>query len=126
MAARTTRQEARARMRAMFEKQLDQVIPEDEALPLQGRTFLEWEDQADAFDQAVTTTLMEERAALEDTAQVERDDLGCCPHCGSDRLYLQRDEPKNTPLRTPHGEVVLGQQSVRCRSCGRSFSPSGA
>lgn len=126
MAARTTRQEARARIQAAVEKQLDRIIPEDEALPLQGRTFLEWEDQADAFDQAVTTTLMEERAALEDTAQVERGRLGCCPHCGSDRLYLQRGEAKNNSLQTPHGEVVLGQQSVRCRSCGRSFSPSGA
>lgn len=126
MAARTTRQEARARLRAAFEKAMDKVIPEDPALPLRGRTFAEWEDQADAFDQAVTGTLMEERAALEETALAERDQLGCCPHCGKNRLYLQQSEPRNKLLRTPHGEVVLGQQSVRCRSCDRSFSPSGA
>jgi hypothetical protein len=126
MAARTTRQQARARIRAAFEKALDQVIPAEESVALRGRTFLEWEDQADGFDAAVTTTLLEERAALEDTAQAEAGVLGWCPHCGSDRLYLQQVQPKNKAMRTPHGEVVLGQQSVRCRACGKSFSPSGA
>jgi len=126
MASRTTREAARARIRAGFEKALDQVIPTDESVPLRGRTFIEWESQADAFDQAVTTTLLEERAALEDTAQVEPEQLGRCPHCGSNRLYLQQPDPQNKPIRTAHGEAVLGQQSVRCRSCDRSFSPSGA
>jgi len=125
MAARTTRQAARARIRMAFEKMLDQVIPSDPDLPLRGRTFIEWEDQADTFDQAVTTTLLEERAALEDTAQVEPDQLGRCLHCGSDRLYLQRGHPTNQSIRTAHGEAVLGHQSVRCRACGKSFSPSG-
>jgi hypothetical protein len=113
-------------MRAAFEKALDQVIPEDESTPLRGRTFLEWEQQADAFDQAVTTTLLEERAALEESAQVESDAKGCCPHCGSMRLYLQRSQPQNRSIQTPHGEVVIGHQSIRCRACDRSFSPSGA
>jgi len=126
MAARTTRQAARARIRAAMEKALDRVIPADPAIPLRGRTFAEWEDQADAFDRAVTTTLMEERAALEETAAAEAGQLGCCAHCGSPRLYLQQSALRNTSLSTPHGEVVVGQQSVRCRSCGRSFSPSGA
>ena len=126
MAARTTREAARAQVRAAFEKALDQVIPTDESIPLRGRTFREWEDQADAFDQAVTTTLLEERAALEDTAQQAPDELGRCPHCGSDRLYLQRAAPTNRSIRTAHGEAVLGEQSVRCRSCDRSFSPSDA
>lgn len=124
MAARTTREQARARIRAAFEQALDQIIPADGSVPLRGRTFLEWEDQADAFDQTVTSTLLEERAALEDTAQAERGELGRCPHCGSDRLYLQQTHPKNKAIRSGHGEVVLGQQSVRCRACGRSFSPS--
>jgi ribosomal protein S14 len=126
MAARTTREQARARIRAAFEKALDQVIPADASVPLRGRTFREWEDQADGFDQAVTSTLLEERAALEDTAQVELGELGRCPHCGSPQLYLQQVHPKNKSIRTGHGEVVLGRQSVRCRACGRSFSPSGA
>lgn len=126
MAARTTREAARQRIRAAFEKALDRMIPADETRPLRGRTFIEWEDQADAFDHAVTGTLLEERAALEDAAEAEPGALGRCPHCGSDRLYLQRGEARQKPTRTPHGEVVLGHQSVRCRSCGRSFSPSAA
>jgi DNA-directed RNA polymerase subunit RPC12/RpoP len=125
MAARTTREAARARVLATLMKALDEVIPEDEAKPLRGRTFSEWEDQADAFDQAVTSTLLEERAALEDSAQVGADQLGRCPHCGSDRLYLRREQG-NESRRTEHGEVVLMHQRVRCRSCGRTFSPSGA
>lgn len=126
MAARTTREAARERMRAAFEAALDQVIPADAATPLRGRTFGEWEDQADAFDQTLTTILLEERAALEDTALVEAGRLGRCPGCGSDRLYLQAPQPRNKAIRTPHGEAVLGHQSVRCRACGGSFSPSGA
>lgn len=126
MAARTTREAARERMRAAFEAALDRVIPADPATPLRGRTFREWEDQADVFDQTMTPLLLEERAALEDSALVEAGRLGRCPGCGSDRLYLQAPEPRNKALRTPHGEAVLGHQSVRCRACGGSFSPSGA
>jgi DNA-directed RNA polymerase subunit RPC12/RpoP len=126
MAARTTREGARQRLRAVFEKALDQVIPEDSMRPLKGQTFLEWEHQADEFDREVTGALLEERAALEASALVEPDDLGRCRHCGSDRLYLQRSEPTNRTRAGTHGPVVRGFQSVRCRSCGRSFSPSGA
>jgi len=126
MAARTTRHAARQRMRAVFEDALDRVIPEDDARPLRGRTFREWEDQADAFNAEVVGCLLEERAALAESAERASDDLGCCPHCGSDRLYLQRREPKNRTIRSPHGEVVVGEQSVRCRRCSRSFSPSAS
>ena len=125
MPARTTREEARRRVLAAFQKALDQVIPPDETLPLRGRTFAEWEGQADLFDQAVTGTLLEERAALEESALAEAGGLGGCPGCGSDRLYQQHPEPRNKAIQTPHGEAVLGHQSVRCRACGASFSPSG-
>jgi len=111
---------------AAVEAALDRVIPLDESRPLRGRTFVEWEQQADAFDRSVTTTLLEERAALEDAAAVEPQRLGRCPHCGSDRLYLQRAEPTDRTLQTPHGPVEMGHQSVRCRACGRSFSPSAS
>ena len=124
MAARTTREAARQRMRAVFEAALEQVIPADEGRPLWGRTFGEWEDQADVFDQTVTTTLLEERAALKDSARSEREAPGHCPRCGSPRLYLQRGEPTNKTMQTPHGPVELGHQGMRCRACGRSFSPS--
>lgn len=126
MPARTTREAARQRMQAVFEKALDRVIPADDAQPLRGRVFREWEDQADEFRDAVIGCLLEERVALEESAEREGDDLGCCPHCGSDRLYLQRREPKNKTIRSPHGEVVLGEQSIRCRACDNSFSPSAS
>jgi len=126
MAARTNRQAARERITAVFQEALDRVIPADPTRPLRGRTFLEWEDQADPFIDALSGALLEERSALEDSALVEAGDLGRCPSCASDRLYLQRGEPSNKTLRTPHGEVVLGHQSVRCRACGRSFSPSAS
>jgi len=125
MAALTTRQAARERIRAALEKKLDEIIPADESIPLRGRTFAEWEDQADDFDRMVTSTLLEERAALEESAVVERESLGRCPHCGSPRLYL-RNETHNESRQTAHGEVVLTHQRMRCRSCDRTFSPSGA
>lgn len=124
MAARTTREAARAHVRAAFEKALDQMIPEDQSRPLRGETFEEWEQQADAFDQAVTSTVLEQRALLTESAEAEPQALGHCPHCGSDRLYLQQAAFKQREVQTPHGPVVLGRQSVRCRACGSSFSPS--
>lgn len=126
MAARTDREAARAQMRAVFEKALDRAIPADEAKPLYGETFQEWEQEADRFDQTLTPVLMEQRALLADSAEAEPRHLGHCPHCGEAvRLYLQRSAPQQGEVQTPHGPAVLGQQSVRCRSCGRSFSPSG-
>lgn len=126
MAARTDREAARAAMRAAFEKALEQAIPEDQSKPLYGETFQEWEQEADRLDQTLTPVLMEQRALLADSAEAEARHLGHCPHCGEAvRLYLQRSECKQEELQTPHGPAVLGQQSVRCRSCGRSFSPSG-
>jgi len=126
MPARTTRDAARQRVQAVFEEALDRVIPTDAAQPLRGGVFREWEEQADEFKAEVIGCLLEERAALAESAERETEDLGCCPHCGSDRLYLQRREPENKTIRSPHGEVVLGEQSVRCRGCGKSFSPSAS
>jgi len=49
MPARTTRQEARARILGAFTAQLDRMIPEDESVPLKGATFADFEDQAGAL-----------------------------------------------------------------------------
>lgn len=123
MAARTTRKEARERLIKTMLAAVDRIIPADESVPLKGSTFGEWEDQADAFKRAVIPTLLEERAALEDNARVEQ--AGHCPHCGSDSIYLEKQTTRPEVL-SPDGPVVIDKQHCRCRTCGGSFSPSGA
>ena len=123
MAARSTRQEARARILSAFSAQLDRLIPEDESVPLEGATFADFEDQTEALAQAALPVVLEERAALESNAEVET--AGRCPHCGSQGVYLEKavTQPE---VRSRYGPVVLYKQHARCRSCGGSFSPSGS
>ena len=123
MPARSTRQEARARIFSAFRAQLDRVIPEDESVPLKGATFADFEDQVDTLAQASLPLDLEERAALESNAEVET--AGRCPHCGSEGVYLEKavTQPE---VRSRYGAVVLHKQHARCRSCGGSFSPSGS
>jgi hypothetical protein len=123
MPARSTRQEARARIRAAFEAQLDRMIPEDEESPLKGATFADFEDQVEELARAALPVALEERAALEANAEVAT--AGRCPHCGSERGYLEKQVTEPEVL-SPHGPVVLHKQHARCRSCGGSFSPSGS
>ncbi len=120
MAARTTREQARQRMIQTFMASLDKVIPPDEAVPLRGRTFLEWEMQAEQLKRAVIPTLLEERAALEDNAKVIEG--GHCPYCGSGSTYVEK-QTSNVEVRSPDGPVVVQKQHCRCRTCGGSFSP---
>ena len=127
MPARTTRQEARERILKTFMDSLDRIIPPEGSVPLRGKTFLDWEKQADEMRKAVLPTLLQERAALDDSAQVESGHLGNCPRCGSDRVYLDHAGQENQKeVISPHGPVVVGKQQCRCRACGRSFSPSGS
>ena len=121
MPARSTRQEARERIIQTFMASLDRVIPPDEKIPLKGRTFADWERQALLLKRAVIPTLLEERAGLEDNAVVDAG--GVCPHCGSDRVYLEK-QTTQTELHSPDGPVVIGKQHCRCRCCDGSFSPS--
>lgn len=125
MAARTTREQARQRLIDSFMASLDKVIPPDEAVPLKGRTFLDWEKQGERMKRTLIPTLLEERAALEDNALVDRTQAGHCPHCGSDRVYLERQEAV-TEVRSPDGPVVVTRQHCRCRCCDGSFSPPGS
>jgi DNA-directed RNA polymerase subunit RPC12/RpoP len=123
MAARTTRAEARARILAAFAALLDRVIPADETVPLKGATFADFEDQVETLAQAALPVALEQRSALADSAQVER--AGRCPHCGSDGVYLEKEQTQ-PEVQSRHGPVVLHKQHARCRACGGSFSPSGA
>ena len=123
MPARTTRQEARTRIMASMRAELDRLIPEDESIPLKGSRFTDFEDQVEALARATLPTVLEERAALEPNARAET--AGRCPHCGSARVYLKKEETSAEVL-SPHGPVVLTKQHARCRACGESFSPSGS
>jgi len=127
MPARTTRQEARDRIIKSFMDSLDRIIPPEESVPLRGKTFLDWERQADDMRKAVLPTLLQERSALDDSARVEAGGVGHCPRCGSDRVYLDHGgQETQKEVISPHGPVVVGKQQCRCRACGRSFSPSGS
>ena len=121
MPARRTRQEARQRVIDAFLASLDKVIPPEESAPLKGRTFLDWEKQAEQLKRAVIPTLLEERSGLEENAVAERG--GHCPYCGSDRVYLEK-QTTQTEVRSPEGVVVVQKQHCRCRCCDGSFSPS--
>ena len=123
MAARTTRQEARQRVLAVVAAALERIIPADESKPLRGGRFIEWEDQAEDFVQAVAPVLLEERSALDEGAAVAEG--GRCPWCSGTGVYLEKRVVQGE-VQTPHGKAVLSQQRCRGRSCGRTFSPSGA
>jgi hypothetical protein len=123
MPARTTRQAARERLRAILEAELDRMIPPDERTPLKGRLFAEFEDQVEKLVSAVGRGALEERAALDEGAAAEEG--GACPFCGSVSIYLEQQETRPT-LHTPHGPLRVALQQARCRRCDGSFSPSGA
>ena len=123
MPARTTRQQARARILKTFAGELDRLIPENEETSLKGATFADFEDQVEALARSTLPVILEERTALESNAQVESP--GRCPFCGSDRVHLEKRITQPEAI-SPHGPVALQLQHARCRSCDGSFSPSGA
>lgn len=124
MPAQRTREQARERLTRVFEQLRDRMIPLDESKPLRGSLFREWEEQAQELQREMTTAFLEERAGLEDNARVTENRAGRCPDCGSDQVYLEKRTIKQE-RQTPHGAVVLEEQRCRCRSCDRTFSPSG-
>jgi DNA-directed RNA polymerase subunit RPC12/RpoP len=123
MPAKRTRQEARDRLRKVFEAELDRLVPADPSVPTKGRTFRDFEMQGVKLKQTLLPTVLEELAGLSESAEVK--EAGRCPHCGSDRTYLEKEVvPKE--VRSPDGPAVLDKQQARCRACGGSFSPSGS
>jgi DNA-directed RNA polymerase subunit RPC12/RpoP len=90
---------------------------------MKGRTFLDFEMRGVEFKRTMMPALLEELAGLDESAVVE--DAGRCPHCSSDRTYLERGVVKRE-VRSPDGQVVLERQQARCRACDGSFSPSGS
>jgi len=126
MPALTDRQKARERLSQVFQSILDKMMPADETVPLAGGKFIDWEDQGDELARTMVPMFLEERAALE--ASAHADGGGRCPHCGSTRIYLMKQEADEgqVEVMTPYGPVVLKKQRCRCRACNRSFSPSRA
>lgn len=123
MSALTTRRDARERALAAFAAALDRIIPLDESIPLKGSKFVDFEDQVEEVAQTVLPTLLEERAALDASAQAATG--GRCPYCGSERVYLEK-QAKQAERFSRHGPMVLREQQARCRACNGSFSPSGS
>ena len=107
MSALTPRQDARERLRKMFEGALDQLIPPDESVPLKGSRFTDFEDQVEALGREVLPVALEERVALEGNAEVSHP--GYCPRCGSGQVYL-RKKVTQPELLSPQGEVVIRRQ----------------
>jgi hypothetical protein len=123
MSALISRKQAREVAVKAFMSELDRIIPPDEGRPLKGSKFVEWEDQVERLVKTVAPTVLEQRAALEENAAVER--AGHCPHCSSDRVYLEK-QITQPEIISPHGRVVIRKQHCRCHCCGGSFSPSGS
>lgn len=122
MAATTDRKAARERLMKLAEDQVDRLIPADESVPLKGQYFADFEDQADELERTLCPAFLEERMALCGSSSVSSG--GACPHCGSTRVYLEPRQSR-VELRTEHGEMPMVKQHARCRSCDRTFSPSG-
>ncbi|MBU0718064.1 MAG: hypothetical protein KJ749_07435 [Planctomycetes bacterium] len=110
-------------MRKVFEEALDHLIPPDESIPLKGTRFADFEDQVEALGREVLAVALEERSALEGNAEVTHP--GCCPFCGSARVYLKK-EVTPPEWHSPHGEVVVRKPHARCRAGGRTFPPSSS
>ena len=104
MPARTTRREARARILAAMAVHLDRILPQDQEVPLKGATFADFEDQVEELAREVLPLVLEERAALELNAEVEA--AGRCPHCGSQRVYLEKQVTQPEVL-SPHGPCIF-------------------
>jgi Zn finger protein HypA/HybF involved in hydrogenase expression len=124
MAATTDRQAAHGRLMALAKAQVDRLIPLDESVPLEGQSFADFEDQADELERALCPAFLKERVALSNAATHTTG--GRCPHCHSDRVHLEPGRVSEVDLITPHGNVQMTKQKARCRSCDRTFSPSGS
>ena len=123
MSAATTRHEALERITKTFRDALERMIPADKGQRLRGTTFRDFELLGQEFKAALMPTLLEEYARLTDSASLK--EAGCCPQCGSLRTHWA-SAPAQNEIRGPDGVMVITKQHGRCRSCGRSFSPSGS
>ena len=123
MSGTALRSESRQRVEGVAKRVLGEVIPADEGVGLRGRTFNDFEDQVYAAGRSFMIAMLQERLALDVAAWQESG--GACPHCGSERVYLEKEAARREVL-SPAGPLILQVQECRCRACGGSFSPSAA
>jgi hypothetical protein len=122
MSAVMLRQAARERILKQIQGEVDRLLPADPNIPLQGRTFLDFENVAERVSNDLYVTIVEERVML---AGMDRPTVGRCPHCSSPRLRTA-GEVRAKEIRTPRGAATVEEPALRCRDCGRSFSPGAA
>jgi DNA-directed RNA polymerase subunit RPC12/RpoP len=122
MSGLTSRQAARERILRQIQAEVDRLLPADPTVPLQGRTFLDFENVAERVSNDLYVTIVEERVTL---AGLDRPTVTRCPHCSSPRLR-KVGEIRKKEIRTPRGVAMVEEAGLRCRDCGRSFSPSEA
>jgi hypothetical protein len=120
MPPRKTVAESRARLTKSFERILDRLLPPSDDEPLRLQRFVEFEDATGEEAAPILGMICEELAALSSSAEVA--DGGVCPRCGE--KGARPTEAKQQEIRSRWGPVVYEVQMFRCRSCGRSFSPS--
>ena len=123
MAGLIGRLEAREKMMELCQDLMDRYIPEDESQPVEDGSFVEWEEMADEFEREITGGFLEVLAQLSEAAAMAKP--GLCPHCQSGNVKWL-DSGGQRERQSEHGPVVVPRQVARCRSCDRSFSPSGS
>lgn len=118
----TSRQAARERILKQIQAEVDRLLPADPNIPLQGRTFLDFENVAERVSNDLYVTIVEERVTL---SGLDRPTVDRCPHCSSPRLR-KAGEIRKKEVRTPRGVATVEEPTLRCRDCGRTFSPGAA
>ena len=121
MSRTLTPQEAREELDRCYFQLREKYVPA-EAPPAKDGEFAEWEQKVDEFQRELMPKLLEILACLSPSASLE--EPGHCPHCGSGNTKWL-EETRQRERQSKHGKVVLPRQVARCRSCDRSFSPSG-
>ena len=111
MSALDARQAARERILKQIQAEVDRLLPADPNIPLQGRTFLDFENVAERVCNDLYVTILEERVAL---AGQEKPTVARCPQCSSPRLR-EVGEVGQKEIRTPRGVAMVQESSLRCR-----------
>ncbi len=123
MAGLIGRLEAREKMMELCQALVDRYIPKKENKNIADGLFVKWEEMADEFEREITGGFLEVLAQM--SAGTDLAKPGLCPHWQSGNMKWL-DSGGQRERQSEHGPVVVPRQVACCRSCGRSFSPSGS